>query len=172
MDLNTIAVIVITSCIISIIYIFIFTKFLTKGKDGKDGTCPQNCVNGKDGKDGEPGTCPQQCVNGSMGPTGPTGPTGLTGPTGPQGPKFDIGKEICIGNTCIDENNLKKLVNNTFPGLKINGDLEMNNTSGYPIRITPGSGATSSLITFHPKKSFGLDANWKPWADSGWYNEN
>lgn len=187
MDFNTLVIVIITSCIISLIYIFIFLKFISKGKDGKDGkdgTCPTNCKDGKDGKDG---SCPQNCVNGSNGRNGtdgPTGPQGPTGPTGPQGPKGDPGtpaspsipqdlklNSLQLGNTKISEQDLRKLTTNTFPGLNVNGDIQMNGTSGYPIRIKPATGAGSSLITFYPGKSFGLDGNNTPWSGPypGWY---
>ena len=175
MEYSTLAIVIITSCIISVIYIFLFLKFISKGKDGKDGkdgTCPTNCKDGINGKDG---SCPQNCINGrdgTDGPAGSQGPTGPQGPQGPQGPKGDIGNQICIGTTCIDENDLKKLKSNTFPGLNVNGDIQMNATSGYPIRITPTPGVGSSLITFFPGKSFGLDGDNKPWsntANPGWY---
>lgn len=180
MDFNTLAIIIITSCIISIIYILVFIKFISKGKDGrdgKDGTCPQNCKDGKDGINGKDGSCPQNCLNGRDGKDGKDGPMGPIGPKGPQGPKGDTGtvhqdlklNSLQMGNTKIAEQDLIKLTTNTFPGLNVNGDISMNNTSGYPITINPGKGAGSSLIKFSPGKSFGLDGNNVPWGGAGNY---
>ena len=154
MEYSTLAIVIITSCIISVIYIFLFLKFISKGKDGKDGkdgTCPTNCKDGKDGINGKDGSCPQNCINGrdgTDGPAGSQGPTGPQGPQGPQGPKGDIGNQICIGTTCIDENDLKKLKSNTFPSLIVTQNpSQPPSGSNKKIIITPSMGYQSARTT-------------------------
>ena len=89
----------------------------------------------------------------------------ISGPTNFRqgGIKVESGQTISIGGTSITEDDLKKLKNNTFPVLTINGDND------YPINIlNRPSGAKTSLIRFNSNRALGFDGNNNLWGGNGW----
>lgn len=97
-------------------------------------------------------------------PHTPTKENYISGPTNFRqgGIKVEAGQTICIGGTCISEDDIKKLKNNTFPSLTINGP------GAYPLVFERPAGTT--LIRFNNKRAFGFDENNSLWNGNGFYN--
>ena len=79
-----------------------------------------------------------------------------------------VGKTLTLGGTTIMDRDLIKLVNNTFPGLSVNGDLQVNSNSQRPIILNKTSGSDSTnLISFtnnnNEYNAMGLNPNGLPW---------
>jgi hypothetical protein len=87
----------------------------------------------------------------------------ISGPTNFRqgGIKVEAGQTICIGGTCISEDDIKKLKNNTFPSLRINGGGD------YPLVFDRPAGTT--LIRFNNNRALGFDGNNNLWNGNGWY---
>jgi hypothetical protein len=75
--------------------------------------------------------------------------------------KLQVNGTFCIGNTCITEDDLKKLKNNTFPSLTINGGGD------YPLTFDRPPGTT--LIKFNRNRALGFDGNNNLWNGNGWW---